>query len=59
MDRDELKAKHATLHAAYKETERLLDDDENYTDELADKYAAQFAELVALEEQMAAAGVAA
>lgn len=51
----DLKAKHSQLRNAYQSTERELDS--NYSDELAEKFEAQFNELVAHEAAMIAAGL--
>ena len=51
----DLKAKHAKLRETFQATERDLD--VSCSDELAEKFEAQFHELVALETLMAASGI--
>lgn len=55
MTTTKLNAKHSALREAFKSTERELD--RNYSDELAERFEAQFNELVAHEAAMIAAGI--
>lgn len=55
MTATELKAQHVQLREAYKTTERELE--RKHSDELAEKFEAQFNELVAHEKAMIAAGI--
>lgn len=61
VNASEILAKYAELKAAYTKSAAFLEDDENLadaTDEMLDQHAALFAEVVALEETMMAAGIA-